>query len=62
MQSKVLARVSSALLALAAAQAGAQQIPVEDFAKEVAEHEHSDPLKPHQMTKVIGEVLAAIES
>jgi len=33
MQSKVLARASSALLALAAAQAGAQQIPVEDFAK-----------------------------
>ena len=34
---------------------------VEDFAKEVAEAEGGDPLPPHQATKIIGEVLAAIE-
>ena len=34
MQSKVLARVSSALLALATAQAGAQQIPVQELPEE----------------------------
>jgi hypothetical protein len=34
---------------------------VEDFAKEVAEAEGGDPLPPHQATKIIGEVLAALE-
>jgi hypothetical protein len=34
---------------------------VEDFAKETAEHEGGDPLKPHEATKIIGEVLAEID-
>ena len=34
---------------------------VEDFAKEVAEAEGGDPLKPHEATKIIGEVLAELE-
>jgi hypothetical protein len=34
---------------------------VEDFAKEVAEAEGGEPLKPHQATKIIGEVLAVLD-
>ncbi len=34
---------------------------VEDFASEVAEHEGGDPLKPHEATKIIGEVLAELD-
>lgn len=34
---------------------------VEDFAAEVAETEGGDPLPAHQMTKVIGEVLAELD-
>ncbi|MDP1793423.1 MAG: hypothetical protein Q8K63_04725 [Acidimicrobiales bacterium] len=34
---------------------------VEDFAKEVAEAEGGDPLPAHEATKIIGEVLAAID-
>jgi hypothetical protein len=34
---------------------------VEDFAKEVAEAEGGEPLPAHEATKIIGEVLAAIE-
>jgi hypothetical protein len=37
------------------------QHAVEDFAKETAEAEGGDPLKPHEATKIIGEVLAAID-
>ena len=35
---------------------------VEDFASETAEAEGGDPLKPHEATKIIGEVLAEIDS
>ena len=35
---------------------------VEDFASEVAEAEGGDPLPPHQATKIIGEVLAEIDT
>ena len=35
---------------------------VEDFAKETAEHEGGEPLKPHEATKIIGEVLAALDA
>ena len=35
---------------------------VEDFAAEVAEHEGGEPLPAHQVTKIIGEVLADLES
>jgi hypothetical protein len=34
---------------------------VEDFAKEVAEAEGGEPLPAHEATKIIGEVLSAIE-
>ncbi len=34
---------------------------VEDFAREVAEAEGGEPLAAHQMTKVIGEVLAELD-
>ena len=34
---------------------------VEDFASETAEAEGGDPLKPHEATKIIGEVLAALD-
>jgi hypothetical protein len=34
---------------------------VEDFAKEVAEAEGGEPLKAHQATKIIGEVLAVLD-
>jgi hypothetical protein len=34
---------------------------VEDFAAEVAEAEGGEPLPPHKMTKVIGEVLADLD-
>ena len=34
---------------------------VEDFAKEVAEAEGGDPLPAHEATKIIGEVLAALD-
>jgi len=34
---------------------------VEDFAAEVAEAEGGDPLPAHQMTKIIGEVLADLD-
>ena len=34
---------------------------VEDFAKEVADAEGGDPLPTHETTKIIGEVLAALE-
>jgi hypothetical protein len=34
---------------------------VEDFAKEVAEAEGGEPLPAHEATKIIGEVLAALE-
>jgi len=34
---------------------------VEDFAAEVAEAEGGDPLRPHQATKIIGEVLAVLD-
>jgi len=35
---------------------------VEDFAAEVAEAEGGEPLPPHQATKIIGEVLAEIDT
>ena len=35
---------------------------VEDFAAEVAEAEGGEPLPPHKATKIIGEVLAEIDS
>lgn len=35
---------------------------VEDFAAEVAEAEGGEPLPPHEATKVIGEVLAEIDT
>jgi len=35
---------------------------VEDFATEVADHEGGEVLPPHQVTKIIGEVLAEIDS
>jgi hypothetical protein len=35
---------------------------VEDFAADVADHEGGDVLPPHQMTKLIGQVLAEIDS
>lgn len=35
---------------------------VEDFAAEVAEAEGGDPLPPHEATKIIGEVLAEIDT
>jgi hypothetical protein len=35
---------------------------VEDFAAEVAEAEGGDPLPPHKATKIIGEVLAEIDT
>ena len=35
---------------------------VEDFAAEVADHEGGDVLPPHEVTKIIGEVLAEIDS
>lgn len=35
---------------------------VEDFANEVAEHEGGDPLPAHEVTKIIGEVLAERDS
>jgi hypothetical protein len=34
---------------------------VEDFASETAEAEGGDPLKPHEATKIIGEVLAELD-
>jgi hypothetical protein len=34
---------------------------VEDFAKEVAEAEGGEPLAPHEATKIIGEVLSALD-
>jgi hypothetical protein len=34
---------------------------VEDFAKEVAEHEGGEPLRAHEATKIIGEVLAVLD-
>ena len=34
---------------------------VEDFAEEIAEAEGGDPLKPHEATKIIGEVLAELD-
>ena len=34
---------------------------VEDFAKETADAEGGDPLKPHEATKIIGEVLAELD-
>lgn len=34
---------------------------VEDFASETAEAEGGDPLKPHEATKIIGEVLAQLD-
>jgi len=34
---------------------------VEDFAAEVAEECGGDPMAPHQMTKIIGEVLAKLD-
>ena len=34
---------------------------VEDFAKEVAEAEGGEPLPAHEATKIIGEVLAALD-
>lgn len=35
---------------------------VEDFAAEVADHEGGDVLPPHEVTKIIGEVLAEMDS
>jgi hypothetical protein len=35
---------------------------VEDFAAEVAEAEGGDPLPAHEATKIIGEVLAELDS
>ena len=35
---------------------------VEDFAKETADAEGGEPLKPHEATKIIGEVLAELDS
>ena len=35
---------------------------VEDFAGEVADAEGGEPLKPHEATKIIGEVLAQLDS
>jgi hypothetical protein len=37
------------------------QHAVEDFAKETAEAEGGDPLKAHEATKIIGEVLAVLD-
>jgi hypothetical protein len=37
------------------------QHAVEDFAKETADAEGGDPLKPHEATKIIGEVLAELD-
>ena len=34
---------------------------VEDFAAEVADAESDDPLPAHQMTKIIGEVIAELD-
>jgi hypothetical protein len=34
---------------------------VENFAKETADAEGGDPLKPHEATKIIGEVLAELD-
>jgi hypothetical protein len=34
---------------------------VEDFANEVAEAEGGEPLRPHEATKIIGEVLAELD-
>jgi hypothetical protein len=34
---------------------------VEDFATEVAEAEGGEPLRPHEATKIIGEVLAELD-
>jgi hypothetical protein len=34
---------------------------VEDFASEVAEAEGGEPLRPHEATKIIGEVLAELD-
>lgn len=34
---------------------------VEDFAKEIAEQEGGDPISAHDATRIIGEVLAALE-
>jgi hypothetical protein len=34
---------------------------VEDFASEVAEAEGGEPLRPHEATKIIGEVLAKLD-
>ena len=37
------------------------QHAVEDFAQETADAEGGDPLKPHEATKIIGEVLAELD-
>jgi hypothetical protein len=37
------------------------QHAVEDFASETADAEGGEPLKPHQATKIIGEVLAELD-
>jgi hypothetical protein len=34
---------------------------VEDFAKEVADAEGGEPLRAHEATKIIGEVLAVLD-
>ena len=36
--------------------------PVQAFAEEVADAEGGEPLPPHQATKIIGQVLAEIDS
>ncbi|MBA2609650.1 MAG: hypothetical protein H0U92_11970, partial [Actinobacteria bacterium] len=62
--------VSAAVEELDDAEAGAEALrhvlvggvhAVEDFAKEVAEAEGGDVLKPHEATKIIGEVLAELD-
>jgi len=62
--------VAPAILNLRDAEASAEALrhvlvggvhAVEDFAKEIAEHEGGEPLPAHEATKIIGEVLAALD-
>lgn len=62
--------VTAAVLDLTDPDAGAEALrhvlvggvhSVEDFAKEIAAAEGGDVLSPHEATKIIGEVLAAID-
>lgn len=62
--------VQPALEALGDSEAGGEALrhvlvggihAVEDFAAEVAEAKGGDPLPPHEMTKIIGEVLTGLD-